>query len=224
MDHQHAIEAQLAERYAFGDLPEPERDNFEEHLADCSRCLQDVRTAQSFAANAHAVFREEARAGVSAVPEQRARFAWWPVRRALAFSGGLNLALAGAALYAFLALVPLLQSRIRTLEAPSVADSFVVQGMTRGAGTIYTVRSDSSANFRFDLPRHFDRYSCVIDRAATHFLKTYNLRVPDNTETLNLTVPVAGLAPGDYQVRLNGLQGNESEPLASFVLRVTPGK
>lgn len=223
MDHQYALEAQLAERYAFGELPQPERDAFEEHLADCSRCLQDVRVAQSFAANAHAVFRDQAQAAAAA-PEEKRRFAWWLGTRALAFSGGFNLALAGLALYAFLGLVPLLQSRLRILEAPSAAASFVVHGVTRGTPEVFTVQQDSSANFRLDLPKHFDHYLCVIDGAGSRSSKTYNLRVADNTETLNLTVPVAGLAPGDYNVRLNGSQGNGSELLASFVLRVTPGE
>jgi anti-sigma factor RsiW len=60
MDHEHAIAAQVPERYVFGELPRKERDEFEEHLADCSYCLQDVTTAQAFAANTREVFRGEA--------------------------------------------------------------------------------------------------------------------------------------------------------------------
>ena len=60
MNHEHAVAAQFSERYVYGDLPGKERDDFEEHLADCSLCSEDVMAAQAFAANMRAVFHEQA--------------------------------------------------------------------------------------------------------------------------------------------------------------------
>jgi hypothetical protein len=62
MDHETAIQTKASERYAIGDLSSSERDAFEEHFSDCSRCLDDVSLASTFAANAKAVFRERSHA------------------------------------------------------------------------------------------------------------------------------------------------------------------
>ncbi len=223
MDHQLALDEQLPEKYVLGELSELERDNFEEHLSDCSRCMEEVRLAESFVANAHGVFRDEARAKVAGLPPKQERFAWWTNRQALVYSGGLNFVLAAAALYAFLTVVPLLKTEIRSLEAPVVSQSIVLQGATRGALPVFPVAKDSAVTFRLDLPKHFDRYQCSIETSAGRAQKTYNLRGVDNAETLNLTIPLAGLDPGDYRVKLSGLDDAGSDPLSSFVLHVTAG-
>jgi hypothetical protein len=225
MDHEHAIAAQVPERYVFGELPRKERDEFEEHLADCSSCLQGVTTAQAFAANTREVFREQAAEAMPEVaPLKAGWFAWLGGRPALTFSGGLNLAFAGAALYAVFAVLPAMQSEIRELEKPAVTESFAVAGAARGAAPVYTVERNSFAHFRFDLPRHFDHYEYVVEKVANGERKTYNLRGADGAETLDLTVPVAGLKTGDYKVQVSGSAGTQSELLTSFVLRVTSGR
>lgn len=221
MDHHLAVKEQLPEKYILGELSETERDDFEEHLADCSRCMDDVRTAQAFAVNSYAVFQEEAQSVAAGIPSQNTRSPGWKTRWAFAFSSGLNLALAGAALYAFVALVPFLKNQIRLLESPSVSEPFVLEGPTRSALPVFVVPRTASASFRLDLPQHFDAYVCIIKDAAGRTQKAYNLLAAGNTETLNLTVPVAGLHPGDYNVTLRGSQGVQSQLLVSFVLRVT---
>jgi len=58
MDHNAAVKLGAPERYVTGDLSQAERDEFEEHFADCRPCLNDVWAASAFAANAKAVFEE----------------------------------------------------------------------------------------------------------------------------------------------------------------------
>jgi hypothetical protein len=220
MNHEQAANAALHERYLLGELSPAERDEFEEHFADCSRCLEDLRSFEAFRANMQAVFHDQAHA-----PEARARplAVWWRRPWLFAFSGGLSFALATAALYAFIAIIPTLETEIRTLQAPAVAETFVIQGATRGAQSMYTAPSNSSSIFRLDLPRHFERYVCVLESSPDHTRKTYTLQVPQNTETLNLTIPLRALSPGDHSVSLSGYEGTKSEVLSTFVLRVTPG-
>ena len=133
MDHERAIEAQLPERYAFGELSGNERDNFEEHLADCTACMEGVDVALTFASNAHAVLRDQASAAAKASTAPAGWFAWPSGRRVLAFSGAFNLALAGLVLYGILGPLASYESRLRILESPRVSEEFPVPGAVRGA-------------------------------------------------------------------------------------------
>jgi anti-sigma factor RsiW len=59
VDHQSAVDRDLAERYALGELEASELAEFEEHLFGCAVCAEDVREIARLAANMKAVLREE---------------------------------------------------------------------------------------------------------------------------------------------------------------------
>src|SRR5947209_7448790 len=48
MNHEEAMKAQTTERYLLGDLPENERDAFEEHYFECAICADDLRSGSAF--------------------------------------------------------------------------------------------------------------------------------------------------------------------------------
>src|SRR5207302_6318501 len=89
MDHDTAIQLKAPERYVIGDLSSDQRDEFEEHFSDCVRCMDEVSTASTFAANAKAVFKDRALARPAA---PKASWMDWlfprpvPVFAALAFA------------------------------------------------------------------------------------------------------------------------------------------
>ena len=60
MDHETALRTSATERYFLGELTGQDRDGFEEHYFMCPECAEDVRALTVFAANAKAVFRQEA--------------------------------------------------------------------------------------------------------------------------------------------------------------------
>ena len=74
MDHNAAVKLGAPERYVTGDLSQAERDEFEEHFADCRPCLNDVWTASAFAANARAVFQD--RLARKPEPERAGWLSW----------------------------------------------------------------------------------------------------------------------------------------------------
>src|ERR1700682_4145887 len=61
MDHNQAARIQAPARYLLGELTLPEREDFEEHFFTCRECADELRTGAMFAANARAVFRDQAR-------------------------------------------------------------------------------------------------------------------------------------------------------------------
>ena len=51
MDHERATVTKLPMKYVLGELAPADRDEFEDHLADCSNCMNEVWMATAFAAN-----------------------------------------------------------------------------------------------------------------------------------------------------------------------------
>ena len=48
MNHEQAMKDQATERYLLGELPENERDAFEEHYFECMMCADEVKSAFAF--------------------------------------------------------------------------------------------------------------------------------------------------------------------------------
>jgi len=211
MDHRTAVETHTPERYVLGELLPLEREEFEEHMADCSVCMNEVAAADVFAANATAVFEEEAAAKTRAT-------GWLDLFRprawgALAFSGALNLALLAFVGYG------LLHTSQRVELRPDVSETFVVRPPARGIEQVLTVRAGSRfVTLQFDLAHRYQKYSYSLEG------NTSQLEVPPDAETLNLTVPTAGLAPGDHSLRVEGMDSQRTDDLGRCVLRISPAK
>ena len=60
MEHTEAMRVQAAVKYVLGELPQAERDSFEEHYFDCGKCGLDVQAAAAFADTARNVFCHKA--------------------------------------------------------------------------------------------------------------------------------------------------------------------
>jgi hypothetical protein len=224
MDHETAVKLQATEKYVLGELTGVERDEFEEHLADCSRCMEDVQAADIFAANTRAVFQD--RAATAAAPARRGRWLDLLLLRpvpALALSGALNFIFAGLLVYGAVQVVPSLKSRLSDYETPHAVASFAVRGVSRGAGDVFTAdRSTPNVVLRFDLPQRYAKYSYTIEGAAGQTRRSGELRVSVATDVLNLTIPIASLEPGVYNVKVTGSDGAQSEEIGHCVLRIRP--
>lgn len=221
MDHDTAVRTHSPERYILGDLAPGERDEFEYHLSDCPLCMEDLSAADAFAVNAKAVFKD-AEAHASPTPARWFDFLRLRSLPALAFSGALNLALLGFIGYGLLRLAPSFEKRIASLEAPGVAETYRVRGVTRGASQMLTAtKSSAYVTLRLDLPKQYEKYEYAMNGPAG-FKKAGSLPVPADAQELNLTIPVAGRDPGEYTIRFFGSQDGQREEIGSCVLRVEP--
>jgi hypothetical protein len=220
MDHERAVRLQASEKYLLGELSSAERDEFEEHLADCSRCMDEFWTADVFAANARAVFEDRA-----AGRKLRKANSWLDLFHlkplpTLAFSGALNLAMLGLVSYGTLRILP----RLQTLESPGSAYSFSVRGLSRGAIPAFSVPASAGyANPRFDLLHPYRQYSYTIESATeAGFKRSGALAAVPGSDTLDVIVPVAGLKPGEYRLVVTGSDGGASEEIGRCVLNILP--
>ena len=218
MDHEEAVQTGAPMRYALGELTPAERDSFEDHYADCSHCMNEVEVAAAFAANAREVFREREGArerGVKGV----SWFRWRPFP-ALALSAALNLLLAAGLGYGLLRFRPS-TTLVDVAAAPESVEIVPVHAATRGseAATQVVHASGRPVVLSFDLPQKYEHYLYAIDRAGSNVLSG-EVTVPGQPDTLNLQVPVARLAAGDYRVTLTGASGASREVLGSCQLQV----
>ena len=218
MDHELALETKLPMRYVLGDLPPADRDEFEEHMADCSACMNEVWMATTFAANAREVFREE---GAAPDPKQRPAWFRWNPFPAFAFSAALNVVLAAGLAYGVLRVYPGLRAGIADLNRPTAIQVIPVRGVERTASTaIQTVKtSENLIVLSFDLPKRYEQYVYSIAEPAGRIVMSGEITY-GGTDSLNLQIPTGRLAPGEYKVTLAGISTNQRDELGVCLLQV----
>lgn len=213
MDHASVIAGQTAERYFLGELTVPERDEFEEHIADCSVCRSELLAIDQFAANAVEVFAEQSRQeavpsrGWNRLPE------WLRLRPlpTLALSGVLNFCLLFIAGYGISHLGD---------NSPGSAEVVAIRPPARSAALQVVVlqKTTSFAVLRFDLPHPYQQYFWAFEGAPPK-----PLPLPVDPETLSFTVPVRSLPSGDHKLRVTGMEGEKSVTIGECILRVPAG-
>jgi hypothetical protein len=218
MDHETAIQTKASERYAIGDLSSIEREAFEEHFSDCTRCLDDVSLASTFAANAKAVFRERAHAKL-APPNS---FLHWLFARPIpAFAA---IAFAAVIGYQNMVVIP------ETKAPRSAVASLALDGETRAA----LPRVKAADALRVQMP--FDRpgmANVTGELKANVDLKVYvelmdtlgnsvskgAVAAPAPNQPLDLYFPVR-LSPGRYTVVVRADKAGQE--IARSAFEVTP--
>ena len=204
MEHETAIKIQAAERYVLDEFSPEERTGFEEHYFECVECADDVKAASILAANTKVVIaKDEAKAIAALRSPGRPK---WRLSWGLVASAALNLVL--------LAGIGLQGLRLGPRKTPATSmdaqfyQSFGVPAASRAE--MKTLQVPAGSRFfgaRFDLMpgQHFASYEYQILDAAGTLKSGQSLAAPAvNTSELQLAVPVASLAPGEYVFVLLG--------------------
>jgi hypothetical protein len=134
MTHEQAVSTLASERYLLDEMPEPERETFEEHYFSCTACADDVRTA--------GLMRDGAQAGllgdnVSRVVPFRPRR--WYLSPVLPWAIAASLAIVAG--YQSLVMVP----GLRSLNEPRTLTPITLRPASRGQESRITVRPESGA-------------------------------------------------------------------------------
>lgn len=218
MNHSQAIETKSPMRYVLGDLAAADRDEFEEHLADCSNCMNEVWMATSFAANAREVFRSEP---VKPLATPLLAGLRWRPFPALAFSAALNIMLVAGLGYSVLHVYPALRTQIAELNEPGAIDVVPVRGAVRDASASPQVVQAAGplVVLSFDLPQQYRRYVYSIADASGGVVLSGDVG-NRGTDTLNLRLPIGRLAPGEYKTTVVGVDGNQRDELGVCLLQV----
>lgn len=219
MDHDEAVRLQTAVRYVLGELPQAERDSFEEHYFDCGECALDVRAAAAFADNARNVFCHEARqeARQADAPAGRRWLAWLkPIVAVPAFA--VLLMMLG---YQSLVSVPHWKKAALQASAPQVLPMYsLIAANTRGPeGSVFRVRQGEAFGLYVDVPADasYRTYLLRLEDPAGHsaILRSLTYEEVQKTQVVEVNPDTSS---GTYRLVVLGIPSGEKDAAKGSVL------
>ena len=208
MDHSEAVRLQAAVKYVLGELPQAQRDEYEEHCFDCAECALDLKAAAAFVDTTREVLRQE-KANQLAKESAPARGGWlrWlqPVVAVPAFAA-LLLIIA----YQNTVTIPQARNTSSRAVAEVYGRSFLLRPSDTRRGneaivneTPLEVRPNEGFLLQLDFipSSSFPAYLCQLQDASGRVLQQVTVPAEKAKQELHLPVP-AGLIsrPGQYSL------------------------
>src|SRR4051812_12039048 len=197
MDHETAVQTGATERYLLGELTGEDRDRFEEHYFMCPECGEDVRALSVFAANAKAVFREEA-----AGPATHAGVLF--SGRVLWLSAALNAVLLLGVGYGLLKDRPEMKRELAEARAPQFVQEVPVLGVARGPANARAISpAVRRIVFSFYLARPFQSIGYELKDASGAVRARQVLPTPPRQDSgeSHISLSTQDLKAGAYAIR-----------------------
>ena len=211
MNRREAVERLAVERYVLDEMPAAEREEFEEHYFGCSECAAEVEAGASFAANARAVFSEEA--GRHAPSHHR-----WLKWQRPACIFGIAAALLFLIAYEELLRIPRIKREWAEITAPRGYPAFFLRPVARGDEQVLEVpKSAPFVGFALDVPPGNSYRSFECDLRGGEALSIAVPAPAPPGAPLNILIPASRLQPGPYILVLRGRNdGAEAVELSRF--------
>jgi len=224
MNHDVVVRQKMAERYLLEELDPQQRDEFEEHLFDCSECAMDVRAGASFVEHSKRILAETAPETTRVLapvfaPPTAGWFAW--LRPAFAVPAlALLLLVVG---YQNLVTYPRLE---QALHEPQVLPWASVNLGTWGAGgpAITTSRGQGFLLFvRIPPAGVYDHYVADLYNPAGEIDSSLTIPAATGQDQWPVQVPGTNREAGMYTLAVRGVVavgGSKDLGRASFELQI----
>jgi hypothetical protein len=216
MDHETAVQLKATERYFLGELTGADREGFEEHYFMCPECADDVRAMTVLAANAQAVFREEAAPPVVPIGAFLSTRALW-------LSAALNVALLSGLGYTLLKFAPQVKQELAEARAPQFVQDVPVLGVSRGDSAIREIAATTRRIvFSFYLREQFQSISYELKGESGWIGPRVILAAPpkeDSSES-HFSISTADLKPGAYEIAFWGTNGTQETPIGQSKFKI----
>ena len=218
MDHDEAVRLRAVVKYVLGELPQTERDSFEEHYFDCGECALDVRSTAAFADNARNVLSQEGRQAVvqDSAAAGRRWLAWLKPIVAVPAFAVILMALG----YQSFVSVPHWKNAAMRASAPRVLPMHsLIAANSRGVNSqAMLVRARESLGLYLDVPAE-PAYTSYGLRLEDPDGKTKMLRAVSYSEAQKtVVVEFTPAKPGAYKIVVLGLTEQLSDPTRAPVL------
>jgi len=189
MEHKDAVRLNAAEKYVLGEMPEAQREEYEEHYFDCAACAEELKATVAFMESGKMVARE--RLLVPAAPAEPARerveqparggfFAWLAQP---AFAGAFAALLIAVIFvgYQNVVTIPQLKQSLAQADAIGIVKHFsLLAAGARGDGEVeVAVRPSEEFELDVDFP---------VTPAATGFVA----QIHDALGNIRFAQPVTG--------------------------------
>ena len=210
MDHSEALQLAAVEKYLLDELPQPVRDEFEQHFFDCQECAADLKTTATFLDAA----REELRRSPVARPSNLTKKSRISFFLRPAFVSPAFAVLLIVIAYQNVAVFPRSLREAATPGKPEVLSSVSLIGGNSRSGTIpsVTVGNGRPILLSVDIPiaEQFLGYYCVLVAPSGAVV----WRVPVSTEqakdTVSVLIPAGNWESGDYRLIVQGYASRAS--------------
>jgi len=195
MNHEDAMKSMATERYTLDEMEPAERDAFEEHFFECSRCADDVLDAAKVAAGV----RSDGHAVVP-MPMPVRSYRWAIAASITILASGLG--------YQSLWVVPHLKAAQAKVAPASFGEVIALESASRGASdqVVKGVRADETVALTFpietDEPQTFYVCNVVDDAGKTRA----SLTVPRSkaSEPVLMAIAPHTLSGGHYKLVIRG--------------------
>jgi hypothetical protein len=209
MNHNEAIQLQVAVKYVLGELSQVQREEYEEHYFDCAECAVDIKALATFADTTREVLRQE-RDHQFAKDLVSARSGWlrWlqPIAAVPAFAA-LLLIIA----YQNTVTIPHAKEEASSGVAQIMFSSYPLRGVNTAGeeGRTLSIRAGEAffLNFDFVPTRSFDNYIGQLEDAEGHVLLRSRIAGGNANQEAHLPIPAGMLHPGKYVLAFYGDPG-----------------
>jgi hypothetical protein len=204
MDHQEATRIGAPTRYMLGELSGSEKEAFEEHFFTCHECAEELQTSAMFAANARAVFKEQAASRpvlVSNVPPNRSWLDWFRMPQWLpaAAVAALLLCVVG---YDRVVVIRDLKHQLAADHGPQPLLSFPLR-LARGDEAFTIPKTQPFFAFYFNLPpNQASGYIAEIGGGPNSLTRTVPLPTPGAGDPFTILLRRSEFPSGSYMLRI----------------------
>jgi hypothetical protein len=197
MDHNEAVRLHAAEKYLLGEMPQIQRDEYEEHYFTCASCAEDLKASALFMEGARQVLGEENLAKME--PKSRARdrapwFAWLRPAFAVPVFAALLLFIG----YQNAITIPGLKQVASHSAKAEVVKSLSLLGVgsrSEGSASI-AVRPGEELILQIEIPPADS--ICQIQDEHGRILSSLAISAEQAKETVLIRPPAGSLQPGKY--------------------------
>ncbi|HEY4045997.1 MAG TPA: zf-HC2 domain-containing protein [Acidobacteriaceae bacterium] len=221
MDHDHALRIAAVEKYLLNELPQDERDQFEEHFFDCQECTLDLRAGAVFLSQAKKEFAGRRELPGPARKKRRQSFLAMLLRPAFAVPAFAALVFAVG--YQNAVTFPRLKREAASQNIPQVLPTLsLVAADSRGGETASVQAAGKPFLLQFDVPAgdtRFVKYTCLLYSPAGTLLWETTISPEQAKDTISLQVPPVQASAGTYRLLIRGDSSGNAVDLARYRFR-----
>ena len=225
MDHNYALQNHTAERYLLEELPQDEREAYEEHFFSCRLCAEEVQAASEFIDGARELIQNQVKEELYGHAKQHSIWGSWLNWRSImqplpAMACLLLVFVSGFSAYQNRVTIPQLRASVGaapaqgTLMAQVIPPKAIVLSEARGAnGPVITTSKDKAFTVQFDVTlTGFDSFEAFITTpSGVKRLPTRIISAQEATDPIQMLVPAGALETGSYIVVIQGVTSKGTE-------------